>query len=114
MKRKDITPEGIMKKIKAGKANGSVVDFKGLSLADIEREVSEAFYGKDNPNKARRAPSVTHYEWEEDGKRYSSWRIDTGSSIANCGDGGMDLFLKALKEQGYGIPEGNTPHGNNK
>lgn len=46
-----------------------------------------------------RLPSIKHYEWEENGKKYSSWKIDTGSGILNCGDGGMKLFEEALKNK---------------
>ena len=59
---------------------------------------------KDEP-KVTREPSVKHYEWEEDGKKYSMWRIDTGSMVLNTGDGGMELFEKALKERMYGTNE---------
>lgn len=45
------------------------------------------------------SPSIKHYVWEENGKRYSSWKIDVGSSIVNCGDGGMLLFEEALRRE---------------
>lgn len=44
-------------------------------------------------------PSITHYEWEEDGKKYSSWKINTGSYTINTGDAGMKLFEEAMKKQ---------------
>lgn len=47
-----------------------------------------------------RLPSITHYVWEEDGKTYSSWKIDTGKNILNCGDGGMKLLEQAFRDKG--------------
>ena len=71
-----------------------------VTLEDI-RETLNGFW-KENP-KEPREPKITHYEWEEDGQKYSSWKIDTGNSILNTGDGGMELFLKAFKE-GFNKP----------
>lgn len=58
---------------------------------EIEAAIKEAF--------KKLGPSIKHYQWEEDGKKYSSWKIDTGNMIINCGDAGMELFNKALIKQ---------------
>lgn len=81
-------------------------DYKDLKLSDIEDAMSQLMM-KGEP-KVTRIPSIKHYVWEEDGQKYSSWKIDTGSSIINCGDTGMELFEKALKEQTWNNPEDNS------
>lgn len=47
--------------------------------------------------------TIKHYEWEEAGKKYSSWKIITPNGVLNCGDGGMKLFMEAMKKEGFRI-----------
>lgn len=71
---------------------------KGNFTINLLRSVYEdLFYNK--PITKTREPSIEHYEWEEDGQKYSSWKIDTGSAVIWTGDAGKELFDKALKEQ---------------
>ena len=63
---------------------------------DIEQTIKEYF--KDNPKKSSRVPSVVHHTWEEDGQKYSSWTVDTGTNILRTGDGGIELFNKAMEK----------------
>jgi len=44
-------------------------------------------------------PHVKHYAWEEDGKRYSSWKINTGNITINTGDEGMKLLNEAFRKE---------------
>lgn len=73
--------------------------YDNIDKEEIEKALSEVFYNRVGENKSTRAPSIKHYEWEEDGKKYSSWKIDTGSAIINCGDAGMEHLEKAVKKQ---------------
>lgn len=45
-------------------------------------------------------PSIKHYVWEEDNKKYSAWKINTGGITINTGDAGMKLIMKAFYEEG--------------
>lgn len=70
-----------------------------ISKEEVEEVIKDILYGKENDTDTKpRVPSIKHYEWEEDGEKFSSWKIDTGDMILNCGDNGMELFEKALKD----------------
>lgn len=45
---------------------------------------------------------IKNYKWEdEEGNKYSSWKICTGSICINTGDAGMRLIEEAIKKQGF-------------
>lgn len=71
--------------------------YKNLSVDKIRGALNGIM--REPITKHNREPKITHYEWEEDGKQYSSWKIDTGEMILSCGDGGMDLFQKAVRDR---------------
>lgn len=70
-------------------------NYKDITKEDIEAAFRS--FEKENP-KPSHSPKVTHYEWEENGEKFSSWKIDTGSNVLNCNDAGMKMFEKALTE----------------
>lgn len=66
---------------------------KSPSTEEIEKALKEIDF-----------PSTEHFEWEENGQKYSSWKIKIPSSdgkkgiIIHTGDGGMEMFQKYLKK----------------
>lgn len=70
-----------------------------LTLEILTKDIEEFYNKKSLEEKIPKLPSIKHCKWEEDGKKYSSWIIDTGKSILRTGDGGMELFIEALEKQ---------------
>lgn len=66
---------------------------KKLSNEEIKKRLDEAF-------EDMKWPGITKYEWTaEDGTKCRSWKINTRGMIINTGDGGMEMFLEAVKKQ---------------
>lgn len=71
-------------------------DYNSLNKKKIEDAYQEII-DKRIAN-GERIPSIKHDVWEEDGQKYSMWTIDTGNNITITGNGGMEMFNKAIKE----------------
>lgn len=66
-------------------------EYKDITPEKIEDVMKELGIDK-------RMPSIEHYIQEKDRKKYSAWKIDTGTSISYTGDAGIEMFNKAIKE----------------
>lgn len=59
-------------------------------------------YVKELETVSIRFPNVQTHEWEQDGKKYRSHKIDCGTAgTINCGDAGLELFYKTFQKQGF-------------
>lgn len=103
----DITPEGLKEEIEDQLIHNKAIHLEQLldrdnlpyrgychiSSEELEEKLWELMRPKiDRP--ITRVPSVTHYT----APGISAWTIDSGSSIITIGDGGIEMFEKALQE----------------
>jgi len=70
------------------------MDYKNITIKDIEETVNAFF--KNNPNTKKSDIFMKNTKWiDEDGNKCSSWNIG-GQLITE--DGGAELFRKAMKD----------------
>lgn len=74
-------------------------DFTKEELTEILDKLCNSKPQKDRMADNPRIPDIKHYEWEEDGQQFSSWRIDTGSMVLHTGDRGKAEFDRIFKEE---------------
>lgn len=68
--------------------------YKQMNEEKVKLEIDEYF--KNHPELQS---FMTNTKWEEDGQKFSSWKIKAGTTCINTGDGGAELFLKTFQEQ---------------
>lgn len=66
------------------------MDYKDIKLEEIEEHLK---------GYEKQFPFITHYQWEENGEKFSSWKIITGTNTIRTGDGGMKMIEEAFKKE---------------
>lgn len=69
-------------------------EYKDIKLEDVEKAITDAFYGKTYPQmREERIPYLR--QLGED-----SWEIFSGESTIRCNNAGKEMFDKAMVEAG--------------
>lgn len=71
---------------------------KKITKEDIEKVLKDTMF-PDNPSKSNEPLSIKTYEWSDENGSYRMHEISGGGMTLRTGDGGLEEFNKAMKDE---------------